>query len=656
MNKTLRFMMVALVAFISSVAFAQTTVTFTAGTDKGSCASTTDSPAGADQVTKDGVTIATTNGAFAAAQYRIFKGQTFTATSTVGKITSIVFTCTANGTSKYGPGCFENQGAGSYSFSPAGNTGMWEGEADSVILKASSNQVRCTEIVVTVSGTAEPSTKTATPVISGETPFAESTTVTITCADEGATILYTTNGQTPDDREGITYTGPFTLSETATVTAIAQVEGKEQSAEATKTFTKEEVARETIASLNEKTEDEKNVNLTLTNAKVVYVNGTTAHVREGGKAVMFYNTGLELKQNQTVNGSVNVDYDNYYGIHEVKKNDNTNADALTLTDGADETTLDATPATIAEIKALSHIADLVKIEGVTIVTSGKNTYAVAGTDSLQLFKNIANLDGVQDGKAHTIYALFNNIYKGTPEVSVVAVDATETPEETIEEAANIAAFLALADDTKANLKLENAKVVYSWTSNKGNTQVYVRDNSGAVEFYKTALQLNTNDDVNGTVIVKRDSYNNLPEAVDVDETSAEKLTITAGEAAEPKATTVAEAKNYVSDLVELSDVNVVADGNKAYAVSGTDSIQIYNGFHLEDVTLDATEHVNIKGIIAVYKTTYEIYPIEPFVATGIRTIENENAESTDAIYNIAGQRVSTSYKGLVIRNGKKYIK
>lgn len=44
-------------------------------------------------------------------------------------------------------------------------------------------------------------------------------------------------------------------------------------------------------------------------------------------------------------------------------------------------------------------------------------------------------------------------------------------------------------------------------------------------------------------------------------------------------------------------------------------------------------------------------------ATGITAIQNAeaNVQSSDAIYNIAGQRVGKDYKGLVIKNGKKYI-
>ena len=61
----------------------------------------------------------------------------------------------------------------------------------------------------------------ATPVISPESGTFETTQeVTITCATEGATIYYTTNGDDPTNVSS-EYTGAFTLTETATVKAIA---------------------------------------------------------------------------------------------------------------------------------------------------------------------------------------------------------------------------------------------------------------------------------------------------------------------------------------------------------------------------------------------------------------------------------------------------
>lgn len=73
------------------------------------------------------------------------------------------------------------------------------------------------------------------PTISGSTPFAESTTVTMS-AESGAEIRYTTNGTTPTASSTL-YSAPITLTDTTTVKAIALKNGLNSSV-ATKVFTK----------------------------------------------------------------------------------------------------------------------------------------------------------------------------------------------------------------------------------------------------------------------------------------------------------------------------------------------------------------------------------------------------------------------------------
>ena len=73
------------------------------------------------------------------------------------------------------------------------------------------------------------------PQITGTTPFAETTSVSIQ-AEQGAEIRYTTNGSTPT-AESTLYSEAFTLSDTATVKAIA-IMGGQSSEVASKTFTK----------------------------------------------------------------------------------------------------------------------------------------------------------------------------------------------------------------------------------------------------------------------------------------------------------------------------------------------------------------------------------------------------------------------------------
>ena len=69
----------------------------------------------------------------------------------------------------------------------------------------------------------------AAPVITPDdgTTFreSESCTVTITCADAGAVIYYSTDGRTPRLTAAYRYTGPFTIDRTTTVRAVAVLDG-----------------------------------------------------------------------------------------------------------------------------------------------------------------------------------------------------------------------------------------------------------------------------------------------------------------------------------------------------------------------------------------------------------------------------------------------
>ena len=74
------------------------------------------------------------------------------------------------------------------------------------------------------------------PTISGIANFQTSTTVTIT-GPEGATIRYTNDGSTPTATSGEVYTEPFTLNDSATIKAVAVVDGV-ASEVTTRVFTK----------------------------------------------------------------------------------------------------------------------------------------------------------------------------------------------------------------------------------------------------------------------------------------------------------------------------------------------------------------------------------------------------------------------------------
>jgi len=85
------------------------------------------------------------------------------------------------------------------------------------------------------SSTGSETSSVESPVISGETPFDESTEVTISGPD-GAEIRYTTDGTAPNAESSL-YSEAITLTDTTTVKAIA-IKNGESSEAATKVFTK----------------------------------------------------------------------------------------------------------------------------------------------------------------------------------------------------------------------------------------------------------------------------------------------------------------------------------------------------------------------------------------------------------------------------------
>jgi len=96
----------------------------------------------------DGVTITCPKGTITADQFRFFKSQTVTISSSAGNITSVEFTCTAADAAKYGPGSFGELDGYTYS----GKVGTWTGSASSVTFSTTNNQVRATQVVVTIDG------------------------------------------------------------------------------------------------------------------------------------------------------------------------------------------------------------------------------------------------------------------------------------------------------------------------------------------------------------------------------------------------------------------------------------------------------------------------------------------------------------------------
>lgn len=131
------------------------------------------------------------------------------------------------------------------------------------------------------------SASVATPDISGTTPFAGSTQVSITCATAGTLVYYTIDGSEPTNASTL-YQNPFTINATTTVKAIAF----DASGAASSVASKEFVARTPVASIAEFNALEDNTPFVFNSAVVALAQATNNnfYVQEldGSKGMLIY--------------------------------------------------------------------------------------------------------------------------------------------------------------------------------------------------------------------------------------------------------------------------------------------------------------------------------------------------------------------------------
>lgn len=215
------------------------------------------------------------------------------------------------------------------------------------------------------------------PTITGDEKFVESTTLTITHPEAVVTIKYTLDGTNPLNTTSTvyTYTKPLTLSESATVCAVATYKNVTSDI-ATKTFTKISLTDPlTIAELAQFKSSIDNATVSLVNAQVVYTEtaeGKHSYIlREDGKALDILNSSLALTQGKTYAGNLKLKVTYIDGILTASDIEGeTNADNLTSTG---EESAEPLPIACDITQAKNYLGDLVTLSNVQLVldaTSG----------------------------------------------------------------------------------------------------------------------------------------------------------------------------------------------------------------------------------------------------------------------------------------------
>ena len=195
--------------------------------------------------------------------------------------------------------------------------------------------------IVSIEKYEAPETQTAKPVFSPNGgKFVESVDVELTCATEGATIMYAVASAT--SLEWQEYIEPITLTESTDLMAYAIRDGLDVSETVRASFEKVDIATVdsigAFIALDNNTVAKLNLN---NNVQVVFAQKSGNYeyvvVQDDTKARMvMYNLGLtdKVKTNDILTGSIVGKYSLYNGVHEmVKDNDLTDISTITATEG-----------------------------------------------------------------------------------------------------------------------------------------------------------------------------------------------------------------------------------------------------------------------------------------------------------------------------------
>lgn len=249
-------------------------------------------------------------------------------------------------------------------------------------------------------------------------------TVTIT-AEEGASVYYTTNGDTPT-AESTEYTTPIPVSETTTIKAIAVKDGESSSVATSVITIVPEVT--TIAEFNQIGVG-NTAALTLTDAVITAKNasGSNVYIQDATGALMFFSPVPTCNVGDKVSGTIIGEYAIYNNSHELTKGDFSEA---TFTPGGVITPAEVTVAELNANPDAYHMC-LVTVKGCTFA----NNTIYQGEDKIAYYNSLGAVSSDFVWPAQfDITALYLNFKGTTPELvvrdeaEVVNKSSLEVPE------------------------------------------------------------------------------------------------------------------------------------------------------------------------------------------------------------------------------------
>ena len=437
-------LLVAIMAMCSLNLYADTTVSFDATADLG-----TSVEAGAGSLTKDGIIIEGSQGMLGnGTDYRFYKGSTITISSTVGKITKVVFTCKAKGTAKQGPGNFTDATEGTYTFEEDGVMGTWTGSSTSFTMTASTNQVRCSLIEVTYGEGGDVDNRKATTI-----EFAEGYETRATCGkDESVKLpsaMVMAGTEELDDRDVTWSLSSEDLAQLdgknikifngvqGQVTVKAEFAGDNEYKPSTKSYTLTVYKGymlfsslvEDVNSTNEKWDNGGeyasywfvNENLQPINNTVTFVSGSYIYLTDGTNNLLFFGTNKQnLAQGHVINGDLgNGVLGAVWGkLYRYNKLPEFKFDEMEV---KVQDSVAVAPKTITADQIADNVNAYVKLENMEVVSvDNKNIKLKQGDVELAVYNQFSvDLEGLEVGEKYTIEGM-GSVYKENYQLNLIS--------------------------------------------------------------------------------------------------------------------------------------------------------------------------------------------------------------------------------------------
>lgn len=239
-------------------------------------------------------------------------------------------------------------------------------------------------------------------------------------------------------------------------------------------------------------------------------------------------------------------------------------------------------------------------------------------------------------------------------INAITVGDYVAPAEPLADAANIAAFKALAAGTKAKLAVNGAKVTFA----KGDN-IFIEDETGALLLYKTGLTLTAGKAITGFINGAYTDHKGMAELTAIDETAASEITEADAEIA-TTTMTLAEAATTenVGKLVKLENVNINTDLQIITQGEGGEEYVYYDKFGVMAGFTYPEVIKSIDCILYVNQSFFTVHPVSPesvvagVVATPCKEI-TEDYVFTMTAENVAKAVEETWAKGGATRTDNK---